>query len=221
MFITELWLRKIRHTTFWGLWIVLEILVFPVEVLSVRKSYNSKGRVFFFLSLCESSEYLNLQTACHSDCLRVDVRHFIKEHRSQIVSMSLPAITPLSPDSSTHTPHFNEAISFTGTLTQNNCVVLINTLCLIATLPWNFASSVLHDARSCHGDLAVPRFRDSPFSGPISPPTYVIAFEDSVWIWKSNLVTPAEKAAKSEMYLIVKGKRERKKCLFGWTCVNS
>lgn len=39
---------------------------------------------------------------------------------------------------------------------------------------------------SCHRDLAVPRLRDSPFSGPISQPTCVISFQESAGILMSD-----------------------------------
>lgn len=57
------------------------------------------------------------------------------------LSLSFPPVTP-SPLIALHRPQFNEAISFAGTPMQNKCAVLINTGCLIAILPWNFASFI-------------------------------------------------------------------------------
>lgn len=57
------------------------------------------------------------------------------------LSLSFSPVTP-SPLIALHRPQFNEAISFAGTPMQDKCAVLINTGCLIAILPWNFASFI-------------------------------------------------------------------------------
>lgn len=100
------------------------------------------------------------------------MRRFIREHRSQIVSLS-PLFFPMTPSLliAPRRPRFNEAISFAGTPIQNKCVVLINTGCLICNSAAKPCLLYLHRAWSCHRDLAVPppRLRDSPFRRPNQP----------------------------------------------------
>lgn len=101
------------------------------------------------------------------------MRRFIREHGSQIVSLS-PLFFPMTPSLliAPRRPRFNEAISFAGTPIQNKCVVLINTGCLICNSAAKPCLLYLHRAWSCHRDLAVPpppRLRDSPFRRPNQP----------------------------------------------------
>lgn len=70
----------------------------------------------------------------------------------------------------------------------------------------------LHHASSCHRDLAVPRLQDS-FSSPISPPTCVIPFRDSVRTLMSD-ACHAYSHSSSINYAWWK-EDKRQKCLLG------